>query len=309
MALLKTIYLQGQKYPAEIDRYAVFSDLQPGVYDPTDFQVTAQSPASMGLNIGAGRALVADRRTSGVNGGPTAGAWLGKYLQANDATLTLGIDPNSAGVTRIDQVLLVVNDANAPYLTVAPGTPTTGATLDNRSGATDDTTLTVNYGNWLRLADVRVDNGVSSIPSTMIRDRRPWARGAFYNYTRPAAAGNLTTASASLSNIDSAVWSPRIECSGAPIEITLVTDVLLAAASTLTFGLSIDGAASIPRGINYQTGNEESHTTIWRPTVTPGSHQFTVQWSSSTGELATLFASALPSLTVEERPRQNVSNG
>lgn len=87
-----------------------------------------------------------------------AGLQLNQPISAADAT-----NP------RVDQVVLVpgATDSQAPTTAVLVGTPTSGATLENRNGAA---VLPVAR---LRLADVLVPASATTIPTANIRDRRP----------------------------------------------------------------------------------------------------------------------------------------
>jgi hypothetical protein len=83
-----------------------------------------------------------------------------------------------ATLPRIDQVILRYNDSaiptgagNTPTIEVLTGTATSGATLDNRLGAT------ALPNDCVRLCDVLMPAVAASVTTANIRDRRPWARG------------------------------------------------------------------------------------------------------------------------------------
>jgi hypothetical protein len=170
MALLTPEYLQTQTYSAQRDR-AMLGDtgLQEGVIGATDLKVSQRAAgANMSVDIAAG--------TGWVKGDTVTRQ--GLYHTYNDAVVNAAVTASHGSLPRIDQVGLRINDSthgagsDTPALEVLAGTATSGATLDNRNGAA---TLPAS---WLRLADVLVPAGSSSVTNANIRDRRPWARGA-----------------------------------------------------------------------------------------------------------------------------------
>jgi len=93
------------------------------------------------------------------------------------------LDANPSGNPRIDQLVLHVYDASAAgdssaqYLAAIEninGTPTTGATLDNRSGAPDLNVALATAKAYILLADVLMPAGASTVSAGNIRDRRPF---------------------------------------------------------------------------------------------------------------------------------------
>jgi hypothetical protein len=96
----------------------------------------------------------------------------------HNATINEVIATADASFPRIDQIILRVYDHqydstgnNFARTEVLTGTPTSGATLANRNGAAS---LSVNS---IRLADILVGAGVTSITNGVIKDRRPKTRG------------------------------------------------------------------------------------------------------------------------------------
>lgn len=97
---------------------------------------------------------------------------------------TIALDTNGAGSNpRIDQIVLHVYDASAAgdssgqYLAaIEPitGTATSGATLDNRSGAPDLQVALANSKAYVLLADVLMPAGASTVSGSNVRDRRPY---------------------------------------------------------------------------------------------------------------------------------------
>ena len=173
MALLETMLLEGNDYTFQQLRHmfeAARGMLQEGVVGPTDYKVSQRAAgANLSVDVAAGDAWV----------NLDTGTRQGYYLQTNDGTVNVAIAAAHATLPRVDQVILQINDSNVPAgsgnlpeLKVLTGTPTAGATLDNRLGAAA-------LGNdRIRLADVHVPATDTTIADAQIRDRRPWARGA-----------------------------------------------------------------------------------------------------------------------------------
>jgi hypothetical protein len=101
--------------------------------------------------------------------------WTAPTTSSYVAQLNVTVGANASGNPRIDMVVLEVLDSQhagasaVQQVRVVAGTPTGGATLDNRTGAA------AQPANSILLADVVVANGASSIVTANIRDRRPFA--------------------------------------------------------------------------------------------------------------------------------------
>jgi hypothetical protein len=131
---------------------------------------------------------------------------------------------------RVDQIILEVLDnvydgsgLSKARTRVLPGTPTSGATLANRTGAT---ALPLSA---MRLADVLVPAASSSVVTANIADRRPKTRGkaiisATETLTAPTSYALATT-------------PDRVR------ELVLPTDGLIAVAYQATWQQSVGGAA------------------------------------------------------------------
>lgn len=302
--------LETRTYPFQRLRYMhEHMGLQEGVYDVADYDVVQRAAgANMSADVGAG---------SGWVRGDT-GTRQGFYHVVNDATVNLAVTAAHATLPRIDQVILRVFDStvsggsDVPTLSVLAGTATAGATLDNRTGAAalpNDT---------IRLADVLVPAASTSVVTANIRDRRPWSRGAYNRIARNAnaAAGNdYTTTSASLVEIDATNLKPRIECSGAPLRITLrgrlgASAALVAKVAPFIDGAGIDGMTTeSPLAATTPATAEIPLNFQWDTIPSAGSHRISVAWSTSAGTLSMLARSTITmQLVVEELVRQNVSN-
>lgn len=118
---------------------------------------------------------------------------------------TIDVTSNGSGNPRIDQLVLHVYDASAAgdsssiYLAAienVDGTPTSGATLDNRSGAADlQTTFATSLAHIL-LADVLMPAGAGSVSAGNVRDRRPMALKQVPGLVNATGGGGPGTAAA-----------------------------------------------------------------------------------------------------------------
>ena len=167
-------YTQSGTYGAVDDREAVSESVGPGCFGYNDFLVAPS--AGMILSIQPGIAYVRQ---------PVDGT-LYRITQDNTA-LALTLTAANGTNPRLDQVILRMYDAvtdgssqTKPTVETIDGTPTSGATLDNRSGAADPQTALVNAKAYIPLADILVPAGASSITGANIRIRKPYGqRGAF----------------------------------------------------------------------------------------------------------------------------------
>ncbi len=117
----------------------------------------------------------------------------GGYVIAPHATaITLDVPASNATNPRVDTVYLTVRDnahdgsgfTDARVVLLA-GTPSAGATLDNRTGAPVAPTSAV------RLADVLVAANASSVTNGVIRDYRAYAGDGIIGEIRALAAGAI----------------------------------------------------------------------------------------------------------------------
>lgn len=311
MALLTPDYLQTKQYSALRDRIVLEHGgrVQPGVWDPNDYLVVQRAlGANMSVDVGAGFALV-DANNAGNNG---------LYHVQNDATFNVPITAAHLTLPRVDQVVLTVNDSvhggassDTPVLTTLDGTPTSGATLANRTGA-----VAALPANTLRIADVLVGAGVTSITTASIRDRRPWARGA--NSTIYNTSSNLAIPA----SYTSAGVQMRLECSGAPLLFTFqgVGSTGAVAGAYVMSGPWVDGVNPIVgNGYLAIAGTSAAVAAFinlnWAYVYvpTPGSHLFDVWVLSGGGATGTLnrgaTAGASTTFTVQELVSSNANNG
>lgn len=315
MALKTPEFLQTKQYSALRDRLVLAhgGQIQAGVWDATDYKVVQRAlGATMSVDVGAGFALVPANQ-SGNNG---------LYHVENDAMVNVPISAAHATLPRVDQVVLTVNDSvhggastDTPVLTTLDGTPTSGATIDNRNGAV----ATLPAGT-LRIADVFVGNAVTSITTANIRDRRPWARGAYRRIARSAnAAGtnDYTIATgAALVLLDATNLQPRIECSGAPLRASFRGRISLSAISTVLGSMAVDGvpvdsstAQGIYSGGTPTAGAEPPGHWSWDFTPAAGSHLIgPMMRSTAAGALVFCRSDMACQFVVEEIVRPNADN-
>lgn len=315
------VALQGPPSPNQIVYDAVdlrrlvecASAPQDGVFAAGDWKVSERATGpNMQVDVAANLGCARVRGNSIAN--------QGSYVVAPHATIaTLDVPAAHATLPRADLVCLEVrdnahdgsgqNDARVRYLA---GTATTGATRDNPVGAP------ALPANAVRLGIVEVPAVDTTISNGQIRDRRPWARGARQTITRTSA--DYTISSTTTAAVDAVNLNTRIECSGAPIKLSLrgaiAADAVASAVAILQHRMDgavinggsehpvkpIQASATIPVGFDYEV----------EIVPTPGSHVFAPYWRTGFGgEVVRLKAGgAWAALySVEEIVRQNASNG
>lgn len=302
-------FLQTRTYSAAQMRHLMKQlGVQEGVLGATDFDPSQRGAgANMSVDIAAGDALVQGDDVTRQ----------GLYHVVNDAVVNAPIAAAHATLPRIDQVILHVYDStvvgvsDVPLIEVVTGTPTAGATLDNRNGAA------ALPNNAIRLADVLVGAAVVTILDANIRDRRPWARGFYHSAVR--SSGDLTTSSSSSVALSAADFQKRVECSGAPLRVMLLgrmasnTANTTVAAALFLDGVQATAAQGAAVGSNPTSGvaSDAEAGVLMAAVLTPsaGSHILEPYWSTTTG-IATMYASGNNGIVfvIEELVRQNASN-
>jgi Phage Tail Collar Domain len=168
------IFMQGSgsdptSYDAASDRKFMQDVMSPGVRDADDFLITLTS--GMGAEAATGVAYILGQNV----------ADQGLYRQYRSAVTAITAPAAHATLPRLDQVILRVmdythdNNAGGLYegrLEWIEGTATSGATLDNRNGAANLTTLAENSKNVLLLADYLMAAATSSLSGANLRDKR-----------------------------------------------------------------------------------------------------------------------------------------
>lgn len=295
-------------YSAIDRRRAYTSELQAGVIGSTDFKVVQRGAgANMTVDVtmtAGGVAYVAGTAVSGQ----------GLYaVPVHASTVNEAVAAAHGSLPRIDTVVLRVFDhthdasgANNSQIVVLTGTATSGATLDNRTGA-----ATV-PGSSLVLADILVPAASSSVVTANIRDRRSWARGAYRQIL--GGSTEYTTSSAVTALISSANLTERIECSGAPLIVQFATTLSLDTVTTVgVIELWLDGSkvsgTNSYQWVNPTAGVPQSVTYTWVFAPTAGSHVIGPAFRVSSGFIFRVGSSSTPSsLIIQEQLRQNVGN-
>lgn len=310
MALSTPDFLQTKTYTAKAVRALIAElGLQPGVYEAGDMKVVQRAAgANMSVDVGVGAAWVRGTTVSRQ----------GMYHVYNDGVVNLAVNAAHATLPRIDQVILRIFDStdagsgsDVPTLSVSAGTATSGATLDNRTGAAALPT------NAIRLADILVPAASTSVVTANIRDRRGWARGA-YKRIQLASGGDYTTTSTAVAGValDDTNLRPRLECSGVPVRMSLRGRISHTAASSVRFNPLVDGVIPWTAGNTaigetiFTAGSEGFLDTEWDILPTAASHLFSWNWYVANAGTGTLYRRAdIPmEFVVEEILRADASN-
>jgi hypothetical protein len=183
------LYLQPKSYDARSDRKPFADILSQGVVGSGDMLVTLTS--GMGISIASGAAWVLGANISDQ----------GMYREYIAAAVPLTVTAADGANPRLDQVILRVLDTAADAsgssearIEIVPGTPTAGATLVNRNGAANLTTLLEASKSVLLLADILVPAGAGSLSGGNLADRRVTALPKNSSLTGTLAARPLATA-------------------------------------------------------------------------------------------------------------------
>lgn len=315
MALKPPAFNDVRTYGFEHLRYlAETAHLQEGVVGAGDLKVTAAAGGGMKVDVAGGAGYV-----KGDSGTPGLGLSHGLFLAVNDGSIANAATLATSDPTnpRIDQICLRVRDSSDltpgggsddATIVVVTGTPTSGATLDNRNGAG------ALPSDHLRLADVLVAAGSSAVSGGNVRDRRPWARGALSTTLRTAADYTVTSGATVL--VDATNLNPRIECSGVPVRVTLEGWATHSTAgTTAAFVPMIDGVdlSFGPIAIAFNTsGYGYNISASWVFTPSAGSRRIGLGVNTAAGTL-TIKANGTNGhglrWTVEELVRQDAHNG
>lgn len=304
----------------DVRRFFFGAPIQEGVIDAGSYEVTERAAgANMSVDIAASTGNGAL-----VQGDSITGQGL-YFVPPHSAVINEVVATADASDPRVDQIVLEILDtthdssgSNLARVRVISGTATTGATLDNRTGAA------ALPSNCLRLADLLVPAADTTCSNSQIRDRRPWARGAYYRIVRTqnaAAGSNYTTTQTSATVVDSTNLNPRIECSGVPLTIRclgrLANGTLDKYVQLLAYqdGVAITGAAGnvTGEGVSPRAAFEAiPGSPLLEVETIPaaGSHKFAPYWLTETGTTATLSATSADAFVfvVKETVRQNTHN-
>lgn len=314
MALMTPSFLPSQTYPfgpgsGKVGLRFLFEQMamQEGVVEPTAMKVSQRAAGGAGMFV--------DIAVGGVwvRGDDTARQ--GYYHGYNDAVVTVAVPANASGNPRFDQLICRNYDAaiagvtDGMFFEVLQGTPTLGTTIDSRVGAAALPNGAVRLGEWV------TPNAAAAIIDSMIRDRRPRARGFDFSLERVAGDLAFPAAGGGFGNIDAATMQQRIETSGNPIEIDLVGVAINTGASggLLQLRTLIDGAAAgaesrVSVGVNPSYG---SVPLAYRGAPAAGTHLITPSFAQGTGMATTLQSNATMGLgfSIRERVGNSGSNG
>lgn len=283
MTLATPEYLQTKTYVAERDRFVNQhgAPIQEGVVANTDYptplKVTQRGAgANMSVDVASGPGWVKG----------DASARSGLYHVHNQGVVNVPVAANASGSPRIDQIVLHIYDTvdiagsgtDTPALEIVQGTATGGATLDNRSGAA------ALPANAIRLADVLVANGAASILDASIRDRRPWAHGAYF-VSNQIAGADYSISSTTFAELDATNLKKRIECSGRPLKVRFAADQYLGSAANQAgiFRPTVDGASAVGQTEGYTTSGGSAASGYgaisaeWTIVPSAGSHLIAIQ--------------------------------
>lgn len=278
---------------------------QEGVLTPSTDYLPGAGVAAKTITVAAGEALVQGDSVTNQ----------GRYYHRNSATQTLDLaTAPDATNPRIDQVVLEVKDdahdasgLNVGRLRVISGTPSSGATLTNRTGAA------ALPSSCMRIADVLVPAGYNAafVPATHIRDRRQAAFGAFGR--RVDSAGLNLNVNLGATTVKPAV-AMRHECSGRPILLTCRFGRVYVGASPPNYGVRlqvlVDGVSVVPYGYFAYPGRNSLATDInplpWSTyrmlyVPTAGSHLFELGYYVDNSNVASQTTDGDNELIVEER--------
>ena len=172
-------WLQAGSHPAVNDRNTTTNAIWygAGVCDYGDLKVTPIGTPSMGVQVAAGRAIIAG----------TEASTQGNYIAFNDATITVSIATASASLPRIDLIVLTVQDAYysgannqviAQAITGTPGSSPVAPSAPNNS---------------IILAQVAVAASTTAITSGNITDTRVLASQSDTVVTASAVGANSLT--------------------------------------------------------------------------------------------------------------------
>jgi hypothetical protein len=242
------------------------------------------------------------------------------YVPPHSAAITETVTAAHATLPRIDMVVLEVLDAthdggasNLARVRIIAGTATSGATLDNRTGAAALPASTI------RLADVLVPAAAASILAANIRDRRPRAAGVYRKITRTAnaAAGNdYATAGTTFASLDATNLRPRIECSGTTLRLKFMGVLSHGTAGGVVVLVPWQDGA-VPENTSsdwFQFTRDTNLANLavqwsyeWSPS--PGSHLLEWAWRTLAGSASIITRPTFPmQLVLEEILRDNTDN-
>lgn len=296
-------------YDAIDDRAFWGIGLQEGAVGSGDFMVTERGAgANMTVDVACNTGHVVVQGDTVTNQGLYV-------VRPHTAVANLDIATAHATLPRVDSVVVQVDDDEhdnggntRARVMVLTGTATSGATLDNRTGAASLP------ASAMLLADVLVPATDTSISNSQIRDRRKWARGAYVRIQR--TGGSYAVTATSLAEVDTTNLKPRIECSGAPLKIRLATMANHGTATTQNdFTVFVDGARPSDAHVfrtDIAVANEDQFVVLeWTIVPSAGSHTIALAARTTAGTLNIRAENVVPlglQWEIEELVRQNTAN-
>lgn len=222
-----------------------------------------------------------------------------------------GVVTNShATLPRVDRIVIQYNDSSipagvggdVPTLRVIAGVPTAGATLDNETG------IAALPNDSMQIGTVLIPAASATVTNANIRDRRKWARGAFFEAV--STAGNQTTASASFVLVASS--DVRMECTGNPITMLLRIQWEGSAVGRAQVAPYVDGVQNQPMNTVYTPAAGRGQPGHFSAVLLPAAGSHILDWRAAIVDAMTLTiyrtAGAVMSVGVREDIRQNSSN-
>lgn len=294
---------------------------QAGVFEDTAWKVTEKAGGTnMSVDVAANVGMLAVRNDALLVPQDLY------YVAPHSAVINLStITTNPGSNPRKDYIVGQVRnqdhdgsgsyDARVRYLV---GTATSGATHDNTLGApTVPDTSEI-------LAQVLVPPATTTaITNAMIRDRRPWARGALGRVVR--TAGTVTIATTGFQSIDATNLLRRYELSGTPVMLTLIATMSANASGTPVGGSGVavngamtitsdggitqlQGAGAVPDGSLFQ--ENAGFSILWVPPAA-GSYTLEPWFTANQPAIVQVIATATQPVvfTVQELDRSVANNG
>lgn len=274
--------------------------LQAGAVGSTDWSFTA--------NINSGTGVIGSEAATGGT------AWLpdpvlsGALMRTVTSSAVLHLTPGGflPGTGKYAACLIELSPkAEQGWDAAATVTATMGT--EKASQAEAEAAVPAASSGRIGVRAVIVHNNGGKYEVAAQRDRRPWARGAYYVATASGPGNSFGTSG---SYADTGLLDVRLECSGAPLEVSVnhqVGSSYTGAEKTLS-ELYMDGASQFGGSLAYTVGSGNYYTLAYAGTITPaaGSHFFklygavTGTATANSGPVAVIFREVL---------RANANNG
>lgn len=230
------------------------------------------------IQVAAGRALV-----------PTLS---GLLVVVSWAQQNITIPNATAGNARIDQLYVDLN--GTLQLNSSSNFTDTGGTV--HSDAFRIPMVSPFYGTVLWEGRA-TSTGIGVFDGNNQRDRRARAKGNYLSIVRHANASNTSnysTTNGTPQPIDATNLSPRFECSGKPVRVSL-RGFFEGVGANPKLRLLVDGSLHQHGGETWAPQSYSYEHISWEiPNLTPGSHVFTPDWAPTTnGQAINLYADTI----------------